>query len=176
MLLAEQAKRGLTDYKAAKEIGVLQQTYSSWKHGSIPRPNRYAAVAGWLGISIDTARELCEEERPSVVGDEPLGRISDRKEGKFKFAGIPTSRYAIVVDTKVMEPALPVGTKAWLDPAVWPAVGNEVIVHAKGTAWLGRLVSIDGGNAVVSNDAGTTTVRDVQAIHVVILSERLAAS
>ncbi|PDT86532.1 hypothetical protein CO676_02255 [Sinorhizobium sp. BJ1] len=190
MLLNEQAKRGLTDYKAAKEIGVLQQTYSSWKHGSVPRPNRYAAIAGWLHISIDMARELCEEAVASTGNtklprvDQPAGRISDRKEGRFKFdpvntgsKRIPSSRYAISVDTKVMEPALLVGTKAWLDPAVWPQVGNEVIVHARGgVAWLGRLESLENGRAEISRYAlgNRITIDDVQAVHAVVLSERVA--
>lgn len=193
MLLNEQAKRGLTDYKAAKEIGVLQQTYSSWKHGSVPRPNRYAAIAGWLHISIDMARELCEEavastgstKLPRTV-EQPKGRVADRKEGKFKFdatnAGspgsrIPSSRYTVSVDTKVMEPALLVGTKAWLDPSVWPKVGNEVMVHGKGgIAWLGRLESLENGRAEISRYAlgNRITINDVQAVHAVVLSERVA--
>lgn len=195
MLLNEQAKRGLTDYKAAKEIGVLQQTYSSWKHGSVPRPNRYAAIAGWLHISIDMARELCEEAVASTGSTklpklEPpvLGRVADRKEGKFKFdsanAGspgsrIPSSRYTVSVDTKVMEPALLVGTKAWLDPSVWPKVGNEVMVHGKGgIAWLGRLESLENGRAEISRYAlgNRITIDDVQAVHAVVLSERVAGT
>ncbi|UYE95783.1 hypothetical protein HAAEEKHM_00063 [Sinorhizobium phage AP-16-3] len=197
MLLNEQAKRGLTDYKAAKEIGVLQQTYSSWKHGSVPRPNRYAAIAGWLHISIDMARELCEEavastgstKLPRVAPVAEAGRVADRKEGKFKFdaassgaAGgsgsrIPSSRYTVSVDTKVMEPALLVGTKAWLDPSVWPKVGNEVMVHGKGgIAWLGRLESLENGRAEISRYAlgNRITIDDVQAVHAVVLSERVA--
>lgn len=196
MLLNEQAKRGLTDYRAAKEIGVLQQTYSSWKHGSVPRPNRYAAIAGWLHISIDMARELCEEavastgstKLPRTV-EQPAGRISDRKEGRFKFdpvstgsssggsKRIPSSRYTVSVDTKVMEPALLVGTKAWLDPSVWPKVGNEVMVHGKGgIAWLGRLESLENGRAEISRYAlgNRITIDDVQAVHAVVLSERVA--
>ncbi|RVN04101.1 XRE family transcriptional regulator [Sinorhizobium meliloti] len=189
MLLNEQAKRGLTDYRAAKEIGVLQQTYSSWKHGSVPRPNRYAAIAGWLHISIDMARELCEEAVASTGSTklpkpEPpvLGRVSDRKEAKFKFepvgdrGRIPESRYAIDVATNAMEPALLYGTKAWLDPSTWPAVGNEVMVHSKnGVAWLGRLESLSAGTAEISQYAyeGNIKVSDVQAVHVVVLAERI---
>ncbi|UYE95828.1 hypothetical protein KNLIENLN_00015 [Sinorhizobium phage NV1.1.1] len=194
MLLNEQAKRGLTDYKAAKEIGVLQQTYSSWKHGSVPRPNRYAAIAGWLHISIDMARELCEEavastgntKLPRVAPVAEAGRVADRKEGKFKFdpgssggsgSRIPSSRYTVSVDTRVMEPALLVGTKAWLDPSVWPKVGNEVMVHGKGgIAWLGRLESLENGRAEISRYAlgNRITIDDVQAVHAVVLSERVA--
>jgi hypothetical protein len=75
-----------------------------------------------------------------------------------------------------MEPALMVGTKAWLDPAVWPKPGNEVMVHAKGgAAWLGRLVSIADGRAEIERPAGTMTIRDVEAVHVIVLSERVAA-
>lgn len=191
MLMREQSQRGLTDRQAAGEIGVLQQTFSTWKSGSVPRPNKYRAVADWLRISPDMMVELAEEAQQST-GNTKLprldrareyGRISDRKDGKFKFdpvnAGrkrIPEGRYSISIDTKVMEPALLVGTKAWLDPAVWPRVGNDVIVHAKGgVAWLGRLEKMGDGVAEISQYAGdgSVTVKDVQAIHVVVLAERV---
>lgn len=193
MLLNEQGRRSQTDREAAAEIGVRQQTYSTWKHGSIPRPNLYGPLAKFLNISIDMLEELCEEAREST-GNTKLprldrareyGRVSDRKEGKFKFdpvnAGrkrIPEGRYSVMIGTNVMEPALLYGTKAWLDPAVWPRIGNEVIVHGKGgVAWLGRLEALESGRAEISQyGGGRLVVDDVQAVHAVVLSERVAAS
>lgn len=194
MLIAEQARRGQTDREAAAEMEVLQQTFSAWKSGSIPRPNKYDVVASWLRIAPNEMIELVDETREGA-SDARLpklsayntartyGRISDRKEGKYKFdpvnAGrkrVPEGRYAVTIDTKVMEPALIVGTKAWLDPGIWPRPGNEVMVHAKGGfAWLGRLVSFADGKAVIENSAGQHAVDNVEAVHAVVLAERISA-
>lgn len=194
MLKNEQVRRGLTDVDVAAEIGVSQQTFNAWKGGVVPRPNKYAAVASYLQISDDMMVELAEEARIST-GNTKLpkltayntartyGRVSDRKEGKYKFdpvnAGrkrIPEGRYAIEVGTNVMEPALLYGTKVWVDPGIWPTAGNEVLVHAKGGfAWLGRLEKMGNETAEISQDAleGTIVVKDVLAVHVVVLAERI---
>lgn len=173
MLANEQARRGVTDYRAAADIGVSQQSYSTWKAGSIPRPNKHAAVAEWLGIPPEQMLELASPQKAAAT----YGRVSDRKEGKYRFdtdadgRRIPAARYSFPVDTNVMEPALLYGTRAWADPAVWPKPGHEVMAHGpKGVAWLGRLVSVDG---VVENAAGRFIVEGVEAIHVIVLSERV---
>ncbi|WP_210339087.1 hypothetical protein [Ensifer sp. ENS04] len=194
MLINEQARRGQKDREAADEIGVLQQTFSAWKGGSIPRPNKYAAVSTYLNISPDMMLELAEEAAESTGSTKlpkltayntarTYGRVSDRKEGRFKFdpvnAGrkrVPEGRYAVEVGTNVMEPALLYGTKIWLDPGIWPKVGNEVMAHAKGgAAWLGRLAELADGKAVVENAAGRFAVDNVEAVHVVVLAERIPA-
>ncbi|RWX26621.1 XRE family transcriptional regulator [Rhizobium leguminosarum] len=191
MLTNEQTKRGLTDRQVAEENGWLQQTFSRWKLGSLPRPNMYASIAQFLMISDDMMRELVEEaavstgntKLPAMTTARTYGRVSDRKEGKYAFEAfnqgrkrIPEGRYSITIDTKIMEPALPVGTRAWIDPAIWPTAGNEVLVHAKGGhAWLGRLVSVAVRQAEIERNNGTITVRDVEAVHVIVLSERLPA-
>lgn len=186
MLVHEQRSRGLTERAAAEEIGCLQQTFGSWKRGTIPRPHVFDALANWLRISPDMMAELAEEARQSA-GNTKLpkltafaqtlhhGKVTDRKEGKFRFTHLPAGRYSVQIDTKVMEPALLVGTKAWLDPAVWPRVGHEVMVFAKGgNAWLGRLAALDGDRAELTREnGGPVSVTDVQAVHVVVLSERI---
>ncbi|NTF69417.1 S24 family peptidase [Agrobacterium rhizogenes] len=195
MLLNEQVTRGLTDREIAEKHNWLQQTFSRWKMGSLPRPHMFASIASFLQISTDMVRELVDEAKQST-GSTKLpkigvfntarvyGKVTDRKEGKYAFEAfnqgrkrIPEGRYAIAIDTKVMEPALLVGTKAWIDPAIWPKPGNEVIVHAKaGAAWIGRLVALSGGRADVERGGQMMTIRDVEAVHVIVLSERLAAS
>lgn len=192
MLTAEQQKLGLTDREVATQNGWLQQTFSRWKMGSLPRPHMYASIADFLGVPIETVKEAVEEATQttrartvSVFGAAAVhGTISDRKEGKFKFPpptyaakNVPNGRYAILIDTKVMEPALLVGTKAWLDPAVWPLVGHEVLVHTKsGAAWIGRLVEMGNGTARLERyNAAPLTIHDVRSVHVIVLSERVAA-
>jgi hypothetical protein len=195
MLTNEQTKRGLTDREIAENHNWLQQTFSRWKMGSLPRPHMFASIGQFLSISTDMVRELVDEATESAgtskiprVGAlataRVYGRVSDRKEGKYAFEAfnvgrkrIPEGRYCILIDTKVMEPALLVGTKAWIDPSVWPKVGNEVIVHAKGgVAWLGRLASIDGNSAIIERlTGGSMTIRDIEAVHVIVLSERVAS-
>lgn len=190
MLTAEQTRRELTDREVAEENGWLQQTFSRWKLGGLPRRHTYASIARFLSIDEDAVSELVDEAQSAAPAKQVgvfntasvHGVISDRKEGKYKFppptfAGknIPNGRYAILIDTKIMEPALLVGTKAWLDPSVWPQPGNEVMVHTKsGSAWLGRLVAIDGGTATIDRAAGQLAIHDVRAVHVVVLAERVA--
>ncbi|NZD50499.1 hypothetical protein H0Z56_11950 [Rhizobium leguminosarum] len=194
MLAAEQIKRGQTDREVAENHGWLQQTFSRWKLGSLPRQHMFASIAAFLGTDDAAVRELVMEAQesssstklPSVAAFGPArvyGRVTDRKDGKYVFDAfnkgrkrIPDGRYAIMIDTKIMEPALPVGTKAWLDPAIWPAPGNEVLAHAKGgAAWIGRLVGVSGLTAEIERGGSTMTVRDVEAVHVIVLSERVAA-
>lgn len=192
MLTNEQVKRGMTDREVATQTGWLQQTFSRWKMGSLPRQHMFASIASFLNISTDMVAELVEEASASTGntklaaaygGVKIYGKVTDRKAGKYVFESfnkgrkrIPEGRYAILVDTRVMEPALLVGTKAWLDPAVWPAAGNEVMVHAKGgVAWLGRLVSLADRLATIEAGGKEMTIRDVEAVHVIVLSERVAA-
>ncbi|NNH56956.1 XRE family transcriptional regulator [Rhizobium laguerreae] len=191
MLVNEQTKQGLTDREVTARTGWLQQTFSRWKMGSLPRQHMFASIGSFLGISSEAVAELVEEASASTGntklaaaygGVKIYGRVTDRKAGKYVFEAfnqgrkrIPEGRYAILVDTKVMEPALLVGTKAWVDPAVWPSVGNEVMVHAKGgVAWLGRLVSLADALATIEAGGGQMTIRDVEAVHVIVLSERVA--
>ncbi|MBY3434870.1 hypothetical protein [Rhizobium laguerreae] len=192
MLATEQTKQGLTDREVADKYGWLQQTFSRWKMGSLPRQHMFASIASFLGVGTETVAELVDEASQST-GSTKLaaaygsarvyGKVTDRKAGKYVFEAfnqgrkrIPEGRYAILVDTKVMEPALLVGTKAWVDPAVWPTAGNEVMVHAKGgVAWLGRLVSLADALATIEAAGKEMTIRDVEAVHVIVLSERVAA-
>lgn len=189
MIATEQRSRGQTDREICEPRGWLQQTFSKWKHGTIPRLPTHESLADFLGITRDELDELIGESRTST-GSTPLaalgraptyGKVSDRKTGKYRFAPhndgrwvVPEGRHSIMVDTKVMEPALLVGTKAWLDPGVWPAVGHEVMVFGKaGNAWLGRLAALEGSRAEIENTAGRLVIIDVQAVHVVVLSERV---
>lgn len=196
MLLNEQTKRGLTDREIAEKHNWLQQTFSRWKMGSLPRPHMYASIANFLQIDTAIVRELIAEAKASAGSTKlpkvgvfgtarTYGKVVDRKDGKYVFEPfnqgrkrIPEGRYAIAIDTKVMEPALLVGTKAWIDPSIWPKPGNEVIVHVKsGAAWIGHLTGMTDGQANIERlSAGTMTIRDVEAVHVIVLSERLAAS
>ncbi|WP_065091459.1 hypothetical protein [Rhizobium leucaenae] len=192
MLIDKQSSQ--TDREVAEQYGWLQQTFSRWKMGSLPRPHMYESIAAFLGVDIDEVEEAVREAAESAANAKlpkvsafntasVYGKISDRKEGKYKFppptfAGknIPHGRYAILVATKIMEPALLAGTKAWLDTTVWPQPGNEVLVHAKsGLAWVGRLVAVADGTAEIERGGKTMTIRDVRAVHVIVLAERVAS-
>lgn len=190
MLTHRQKQLGLTDRQVCEPRGWTQQTYSTWKRGTIPRLPVHKALAEFLRIDRTMLEELVDEARestgntkiPVTLGRAPeYGKVSDRKTGKFRFAPhndgrwvVPEGRHSITIDTKVMEPALPVGTKAWLDPAVYPKAGHEVLVFGKaGNAWLGRLVSLEGDRAEIENSTGRSVITDVQAVHVVVLSERI---
>jgi transcriptional regulator with XRE-family HTH domain len=191
-----EAQGSASDREVAERHGWLQQTYNRWKNGGVPRPDMFASLATFLGIDREAVEELVLEARNGATASpvpksgifntaKTYGRVTDRKDGKYAFEAfnqgrkrIPEGRYWIDIDTKVMEPALPVGTRAWLDPAVWPKPGMEVLVHAKGgSAWVGQLVEISGKTATLyRHAAGSLVVRDVEAVHCIILSERVANS
>lgn len=189
LIINEQKTRGLNERECATELGVLQQTYSTWKAGRVPREKVWPALAAFLHISEDALKELIDEvsEAPSsgklpalsvYTHARTYGRMADRKEAKLKFdtsrKTVPEGRYAVIVDTKIMEPALPVGCKAWLDPGIWPKPGNDVVAHARGNGWIGRLVSLENGNATLHRfGADPVEIADVDAVHVIVLSERI---
>lgn len=190
-ILKEQKRRAVKDRAVYEELGVPQQTFSTWKAGVVPRPMHYPAIAAFLGASEDDVADMAREASEAVTGTittitsaRVYGRMSDRKEGKFKFDAfndgrkrIPEGRYAVVVDTKVMEPVFHVGVKAWLDPARWPAVGDDVLAHSGGFAWIGRFDGMNGGAVQLSRyDGSQVEVKNVEAVHVIVLSERVVSA
>lgn len=188
MIIDEQARRGLTDREAAAIVGEQQQTFNTWKHGSLPRLPR-PNLAAFLNVDADRLEVLVEEARvAATVSKLPslavyakvstYGRIADRKDGKFKFdttrKAVPEGRYAIIVDTKVMEPAFKVGCKAWLDPGVWPRVGDDVVAHTRGgLAWIGRLEELADVVRLTRYNGEPVVVSNVAAVHVIVLAERV---
>jgi transcriptional regulator with XRE-family HTH domain len=194
MLDAEVKRRGKSERELAREFGWSQQAFNTWKTGSVPRQQFYQRISDFLRIPLSDIEMLTDEARTSTGNtklpkmDPIYGKVADRKEGRFSFSATtdadgvvgmryPLTRYAIRIDTKVMEPALLVGTKAWADPAVWPQVGNDVIAHSKsGQSWIGRLASIENGAATVEHYTSDkkVVVKDVEAIHVIVLAERIA--
>jgi transcriptional regulator with XRE-family HTH domain len=195
MLDVELKRRGKSERELAREFGWSQQAFNTWKTGGIPRQQFYQRIGDFLRIPIDDVAMLLDEARESTGNtklpkmDPIYGKVTDRKEGKYSFpdtdaAGVsgmryPLTRYAIRIDTKIMEPALLVGTKAWADPSLWPKVGNEVIVHSKGgNAWLGRLAALENGDVALLHYSSEKkiVVRDVEAVHVIALAERVAGA
>lgn len=184
-LIEEQRARAMTDREVATELGVQQQTYSTWKAGRVPRDKMRGPIATFLRMTAGQLDELIDDQ--PAVKEVPIGayssvrtygRISDRKDGRFKFdssrKAVPEGRYAMVVDTKVMEPALRVGCKVWLDPGVWPRVGDEVVVHAKGgIAWIGQLAEMGAVARLIRPSGEPVTIENVAAVHVVVLAERV---
>lgn len=190
MIAAEQIKRGLNERDAAAHCGVIQQTFSAWKRGVVPRDNKLAGLTAFLGISPEMMDELVEEAAVSLGSTKlprmgsfdtarEYGRIADRKDGKWKFdtsrTAIPAGRYAIQMDTKCMEPALRLGTRVWADPAVLTKAGDEVMVHtASGFAWIGVLEHYELGKATISRPDGWRKELDnVVAVHTIVLAERI---
>lgn len=191
MISQEQIKRGMNERDAASECGVIQQTFSAWKRGVVPRDNKLAGVIKFLGISPETMTTLVDEaghdttkgklaRMGSFATTREYGKISDRKDGKWKFdtsrTSIPAGRYMVTMDTKCMEPALRLGTRAWVDPAVFARVGDEVMVHvASGFAWVGVLDHWETGKATIRRpDGWRRALENVVAVHTIVLSERVS--
>lgn len=190
LISQEQIKRGLSERDAAAECGVIQQTYSAWKRGVVPRDNKLAGLTAFLGISPEAMDELIDEAAAEAVSTKlprmgsfdtarEYGRIADRRDGKWKFdtsrTAIPAGRYAISMDTRAMEPALRLGTRVWADPAVLTKAGDEVMVHtASGFAWIGVLEHYELGRAAITRPDGWRRELDnVVAVHTIVLAERI---
>lgn len=202
MIVDRQKSLALTDRAVSEKYGWLQQTYNAWKHGRVPKETAFGGLSDFLGIGLQEIEDLATEARksneinkkPSAVNltsflaVQERGNVSDRKAGKFKFDAyrrgygsiyVPEGRYSVQIDTNVMEPVLIFGARAWLDPAVWPRPGTDVIVHAdKGAAWIGRLEAIDGTTARLlqyGRPVGVN-VENFKAIHVIVLAERVVTA
>lgn len=190
LITDEQIKRGLSERDAAAEIGVIQQTFSAWKRGVVPRDNKLATLSKFLKLTPEQMAELVDEAAASLGSTKlprmgsfdtarEYGRIADRKEGKWRFdtsrTAIPSGRYAITMDTRAMEPALRLGTRVWADPGVFAKVGDEVMVHvASGFAWIGILEHWETGRAVITRPDGWRRELDnVVAVHTIVLAERI---
>lgn len=194
MILSKQRSEALTDREVATTLSalhgkdVLQQTYNKWKKGHAPSAMFWPALAKWLDVDESEVERLAEDTKGSaklpsftaLAYVKPHGKIADRKEGKYRFEAynmgrrrVPEGRYIMTVDTKVMEPIFHVGTQIWVDPAISPQVGNEVVVHADGYGWLGVLAAVGDEVALERPGAGKMTVKNVEAIHVVVLSSRI---
>lgn len=190
MIGAEQIKRGLNERDAAAACGVIQQTFSAWKRGVVPRDNKLSAITEFLGISPEAMSELIDEAGQEAVSSKlprlgsfsaarEYGRVVDRKDGKWKFdtsrTAIPAGRYMVTMDTKAMEPALRVGTRVWADPAVFARVGDEVMVFVdSGFAWIGILEHWETGRATITRPDGWRRELDnVVAVHAIVLAERI---
>lgn len=57
--IALQNKRGLTNYRLAKELGVHATTIQNWRDGKSPQLTHINKVADYFGVTLD---ELIKEE------------------------------------------------------------------------------------------------------------------
>lgn len=47
-------KKGITDYKVAKETGIAPSTISDWKNGvSMPKSDKLLKLAEYFGVNIE---------------------------------------------------------------------------------------------------------------------------
>ncbi len=193
-LSEKQMSMAIVDREAAATLSkihgrtISQQTYNAWKKGRVPTDSYTTTLSRWLDLPVEEIAAMLTADReaggPSRIPSftslayvAERGKIADRKEGKYRFAGhrpVPEGRYVMQVDTKVMEPIFHVGTQIWLDPAPMARPGNEVIVHSGGFGWLGILQEWNGATAKINRpSAGPLEINGVDAIHVVILSSRV---
>lgn len=190
LIAAEQMRRGLTEREAATLCGVLQQTFSAWKRGVVPRDNKRQTLSTFLGLSLnDLNAAVADAESEQTTAKLPrmgsfdtvrqYGRLDDEVEGRWIFdtsrKAVPEGRYSIQVETRAMEPALRQNTRVWADPSVTARVGDEVMVHVDGgSAWIGILEHWEIGKASISRPNGwRRTIENVVAVHTIVLAERI---
>lgn len=191
MLADKQEAVDATDREVAEIIGVMQQTYSTWKHGRVPGRAWHERICDFLDVSIDELKILMKEQKnaetqvlrlPDFYKATEYGVVTSPEYGEFLFepvnAGrkrIPEGRYMVIVNTDVMEPAILNESPCWIDISIWPAAGREVMVHKTGgVAIIGQLVSTTGRGATIKhlNPERTIEIDDVLAVHTIVLSQR----
>lgn len=54
---AELSKRGMTQLEFCNSIGVRSSSYSAWRKGSMPKPERLKQIEEYLGISFSESEK-----------------------------------------------------------------------------------------------------------------------
>lgn len=73
-ILKEQKRRAVKDRAVYEELGVPQQTFSTWKAGVIPRPRQFPAIAAFLGVSEEDVAEMAREAAETSFHHADYGR------------------------------------------------------------------------------------------------------
>lgn len=64
-------KYGITTYKVAKETGIAQSVFSSWKNGiSTPKADKLQKIADYFGVTVEymmTGKEEPKEKAPELT-------------------------------------------------------------------------------------------------------------
>ena len=64
-------KKGVSDYKVAKETGISKSTFSDWKSGrSKPKIDKLISIANYFGVSVDeliTKKKASEQIRKDIL-------------------------------------------------------------------------------------------------------------
>lgn len=64
-------KKGLSTYKVAKETGIAQSVFSSWKNGiSSPKSDKMQKIADYLNVSVDYLMNGEQKENAYYLNDE----------------------------------------------------------------------------------------------------------
>lgn len=96
-------KHGITTYKVAKETGIAQSVFSSWKTGvSSPKQDKLQKIADYFSVSIDylvTGKE--SEDKISTLTTKDERDIS--KKLKDTLTLLENQQEALMFDGKIMD-------------------------------------------------------------------------
>lgn len=97
-------KYGVSTYKVAKETGIAQSVFSSWKNGvSTPKPDKLIKIANYFGVSVDylmTGKEETRSEPQLTPKDERdiakdmeniIQKLRNNESGPASYDGEPIS-------------------------------------------------------------------------------------
>ncbi|TDH35684.1 XRE family transcriptional regulator [Pseudohoeflea suaedae] len=142
MLENEQARRGMTEREIAAKFGWGQQTFSTWKKGSVPRPIRYPDIASFLRIKPEEVAELANEA--ALQGGGTSTKMPDMGApimGRDVNGDLRFDRAAIGYakpNTRGTYAARVGGHHIWINPKIKPMPGNTVVFRsADDTARVG---------------------------------------
>ncbi|QFT69676.1 hypothetical protein FIU93_23025 [Labrenzia sp. THAF35] len=159
MIEQEQSRRGLTEREISTRWGWGQQTFNTWKKGSVPRPKMYKGLADFLRVSTDDIALLAKEASVSTgstklpnLGSPIYGRQTPDGSLMFDDEAIgfaqPNTKGCYAIRTG--------GHHLWVNPNLRPVAGNLVVVRNQdGTGELAEW-PVDAGKC---------------SVHVVVLKE-----
>ena len=113
-------KYGVTTYKVAKETGIAQSVFSSWKNGiSTPKADKMQKISDYFGVSVDylmTGKEEVKEKAPELTArderditkdlDRIMGELRKGDDGPLYYNGVEIDKASIGLLQNAIEYAL----------------------------------------------------------------------
>lgn len=158
MLVHQQNKTAMTEAELGAEYGWSQQSFWTWKNGSIPRNKMFPAIARFLQISIADLEELVDEAKIST-GTTKLPNMGPPVMGRGTFADITMERFPSGYARPSVDGTYVVrvdGRNMWVSSTSKPTDGNTMLVRRDDAARL---------------ETWPVGLADGEEAHVVVLAE-----
>ncbi len=94
------SEKGITAYRVAKETGIPQSTFTSWKNGVYsPKDEKMKKIADYLGVSVEYLRTGQDQKEKPVETDLKLDNVYLSFAKQAQNEGIPPSDIQLALET-----------------------------------------------------------------------------